>query len=99
MHGEDACGPSRVDVVAQALRIGSLLDAHLPFRNADGTTLAHLRGLLEAAVRPSGALPFAFRSEPLQWNTWAAMFADQALAFVAEPETVRAHCGRDPLLV
>jgi hypothetical protein len=98
-RGEDACGPSRVDVVAQALRIGSLLDAHLPFRNADRTTLGHLRGLLESEVRPSGALPFALRSEPLQWNTWAKMFADQALAFVAEPETVRAHCGSDPLLV
>jgi hypothetical protein len=39
------------------------------------------------------------RSEPQQWNTWAAMFADQALAFVAGPESVRAHCGSDPLLV
>jgi len=99
MHGEDACGPSRVDVVAQALRIGSLLDAHLPFRNADHTTLGHLRGLLEAEVRPSGALPFAMHPAPLQWNTWAAMFADQALAFVAEPDAVGAHCGGDPLLV
>jgi hypothetical protein len=98
-RGEDALGPSRVDVVAQALRIGGLLDAHLPFRNADRPTLAHLRDLLEAEVRPSGALPFALRSAPQQWNTWAAMFADQALAFVAAPETVRAHCGSDPLLV
>ena len=95
----ETTGPARVDVVAQALRIGSLLDAHLPFRNADRTTLGHLRGLLEAEVRPSGALPFALRSEPPQWNTWAAMFADQARAFVAEPESVRAHCGSDPLLV
>jgi hypothetical protein len=98
-RGEVATGPSRVDVVAQTLRIGSLLDAHLPFRDADRSTLAHLRGLLAAEVRPSGALPFALRSEPPQWNTWAAMFADQTLAFVAEPETVRAHCGSDPLLV
>jgi hypothetical protein len=98
-RGEVATGPSRVDVVAQTLRIGSLLDAHLPFRGADRSTLAHLRSLLAAEVRPSGAMPFALRSEPLQWNIWAKMFADQALAFAAEPDAVRAHCGGDPLLV
>jgi hypothetical protein len=98
MHG-DASGPARVDVVAQVLRIGSLLDAHLPSRSVDWSTLRHLRGLLEAEVRPSGALPFAMHSEPTAWNTWAAMFADQALAFVTERDAVRAHCGGDPLLV
>ena len=95
----ETTGPARVDVLAQALRIGSLLEAHVAFRKVDRSTLGHLRDLLEAEVRPSGALPFAMHPAPLQWNTWAAMFADQALAFVAEPDAVRAHCGGDPLLV
>jgi len=93
------CGPVRCDVAAQALRVGSLLDAHLPERTADRATLARLRSQLEAEVRPSGALPFAFGGEPRQWNTWAAMFAEQALAFADAPQLLRDHRTGDPLIV
>lgn len=93
------CGPARVDIVAQALRIGSLLDAHLPDRIADRRTLARLRGVLEHEVRPSGALPFVFGADPAQWNTWAAMFADQAFGFADDAQSLRRRRDGDPLLV
>ena len=95
----EALGPARVDVAAQALRIGHLLDAHLPDRPADRRTLARLQRLVAAETRPSGALPFAFGAAPRQWNSWAAMFADQALAFAAAPQALRARRGNDPLIV
>ncbi len=93
------CGPARCDVAAQALRVGSLLDAHLPARAADRAALARLRGQLAAAVRPAGSLPFAFAGEPVQWNTWAAMFAEQALAFADAPQLLHDHRAGDPLIV
>jgi hypothetical protein len=92
-------GPARIDVVAQALRINSLLDAHLPGRTTDRRALSRLRDTLEQEVRPSGALPFAFGVEPLQWNTWAAMFADQALGLADAASSLRARRDSDPLIV
>jgi hypothetical protein len=77
----EAGGPQRVDVVAQALRVGHLLTAHRPQDPPDRIALARLAHTLARQVRPSGAVPFARDGVPLRLNTWAAMFADQALAF------------------
>ncbi len=89
-------GPARVDVAAQALRVGCLLAAHGGEAAIDRVALDRLRGLLRAEVRPHGAVPFAIGAPATYWNTWAAMFADQALAFAQAP---RFDLRADPLLV
>ncbi len=89
-------GPARVDVAAQALRVGCLLAAHGGEAAIDRAALDRLRRLLQAEVRPDGAVPFAIGAPATYWNTWAAMFADQALVFAQAP---RFDLGADPLLV
>ena len=92
----DERGPARVDVTAQALRVGCLLAGHGGPAAVDRAALDRLHDLLLAEVRPGGAVPFAIGAPATYWNTWAAMFADQALAFAqAGPLDLRA----DPLLV
>ena len=89
-------GPARVDVAAQALRIGCLLDRHGGSGTVDAVALRRLHGLLQAEVQPSGAVPFAMGVPVTYWNTWAAMFADQALVFAQATEF---DLLADPLLV
>lgn len=85
-------GPSadvRSDVVAQALRLGTLLRqlGYLP-----GSEWAHRLGSLAAAlatfIGADGAVAFRSPSRamaaPTQWNAWCAMFAYQALTLYAE---------------
>jgi len=91
-------GPARVDVTAQALRAGCLLEAHCGADTIDPDALVCLQRLLEGEVRPSGAVPFALGTPPTYWNTWAAMFADQALAF-ARARGSEFDVLADPLLV
>lgn len=94
-HGDER-GPSRVDVAAQALRVGCLLESHVGPDAVDSRAMGRLRGLLQAEIRPTGALPFAMGVPAAYWNTWAAMFADQALQFAqSRPSDPLA----DPLLV
>jgi hypothetical protein len=89
-------GPARVDVTAQALRVGCLLERHGGPGTIDAAAMGRLLGLLRAEVRPSGAVPFAMGVPVTYWNTWAAMFADQAVEFAQATEfDLRA----DPLLV
>jgi len=89
-------GPARVDVTAQALRVGCLLERHGGAGTIDAAAMGRLLGLLRAEVRPSGAVPFAMGVPVSYWNTWAAMFADQAVVFAQATEfDLRA----DPLLV
>jgi len=89
-------GPRRLDVAAQALRVGRLLAAHLPSRPPDRVALARLQALLAANVRPDGAVPFATDQSPQRPNVWTAMFADQAWGM--NRAGARATQG-DPLLV
>ncbi len=97
---EDAgAGPRRVDVLAQALRIGVLLHAHRPQRHVARIPPARLAQLLAKQVRPSGAVGFAIPSAGTQANVWAAMFADQALVFATQPREPGAWWRGDPLLV
>ena len=98
--GDDAgTGPARVDVLAQALRIGCLLNAHRPQQPVDRSTLARLAQLLAAQVRPAGAVGFAMPATGAQANVWAAMFADQALVLARQPREPGAWWHGDPLLV
>jgi hypothetical protein len=99
LDGDAGAGPARVDVLAQALRIGFLLNAHRPRRPVDRIALARLAQLLAKQVRPSGAVGFAIRPAGAQANVWAAMFADQALVLAKQPREPGAWWRGDPLLV
>jgi hypothetical protein len=94
-----ATGPARVDVIAQTLRVGCLLGAHRVQPPPDQLTLARLRHLLVRQLRPSGAVGFLLDSEPADCNSWAAMFADQALAFAVPNPGATTSLSTDPLLV
>ena len=73
-------GPRRVDVVAQTLRAMILLRAHGALTDAT-PAIDHLAATLRDAVRADGSVPFAIDQEGPQANAWAAMFAQQALAW------------------
>lgn len=73
-------GAQRMDVVAQALRVGGRLHAMGCTDIVAPATLRHLARRLCREVRTDGALPFDARRVPAQYNVWTAMFAEQALA-------------------
>jgi hypothetical protein len=73
--------PERLDVLAQTIRIGHLLGARGAQTPPDQIGLTRLRQILVAHIRPKGAVPFAAPPCPALPNVWAAMFAEQALAF------------------
>lgn len=70
-------GAKRSDVMAQALRLGAMLDLahHLPDSTA---ALTGLSSALIARVRDNG-ITFDPAREPDESNVWCAMFAEQAL--------------------
>ena len=59
-----AKSPARIDVMAQALRIGYLLAAHRPQQPPDRVALARLRQTLSRQVRPGAGVAFARGAEP-----------------------------------
>jgi hypothetical protein len=97
--GAHATGAQRVDLVAQALRVGCLLTAHQPTQPPDRVALARLRQILQRQMAPSGAVAFALGSSDGSANVWAAMFADQALAFARMLAAPGMLPSADPLLV
>ena len=86
-------GPERLDILAQTIRVGHLLQAHRPQQPPDRIGLARLQQILVQNVRPGGAVPFAIGLQPIQYNVWAAMFAEQALGFV--PRADDPHAAAD----
>lgn len=92
-------GPARVDVMAQALRVGYLLAAHRPQQPPDRVALARLRQAMTRQIRPNGGVAFARSTSRAQANVWATMFADQALAFVNPGRGGDAWWRDDPLIV
>lgn len=74
----DGTGPKRLDVVAQGLRAASLVgvDCHGDARTE--AALSRLRRCLHDSIDKRGAVPFAAHDAP-RVNTWATMFAHQAL--------------------
>lgn len=101
LHAEG--GARRVDVIAQALRVGALLAYHRPQRPPDRVALERLHRALLREIPPSGAVAFARGADGATSNVWAAMFADQALDFTSTAGaagTVADDRWRtDPLLV
>jgi hypothetical protein len=73
-----APGVLRSDVIAQALRVGLLLQRHGVPGAPAAAALAPLAQALAARVQPDGSMPFRGDAAPLA-NTWCAMFAEQAL--------------------
>ena len=96
--GRSTSGPERIDIVAQALRVGHLLRLHRPERPPDRVGLERLCDLLVARIEPDGAVPFDATQRPIQRNVWAAMFAEQALGFLGR-DTTRPSLRDDPLIV
>jgi hypothetical protein len=94
-----ARGPSRVDVIAQAVRVGYLLAAHRPQCPPDRVALARLRQALSRQVRAHGGIAFARSVARAQANVWATMFADQALALVTPARDADAWWRTDPLVI
>lgn len=91
-------GPARVDVIAQALRVAHLLALH-GVASPDSAAIAGLRTALVQRIGSDGGVPFSRQSPPGQRNTWAAMFADQALAFESPARDGEAWWKHDPLIV
>jgi hypothetical protein len=78
----DAPGVWRSDVLAQALRVGVLLQAHGVPGAPPRARLDALAQALAARVDAQGAIPFRTDAPPLA-NVWCAMFAEQALRWHA----------------
>ena len=97
--GEAGGGAMRLDIVAQALRVGALLAAHAASPAIPNGELDRLRGTLIAAAAVDGSLPFVVDEEPRRGNVWATMFADQALAFATDADAALLLRRDAPLLV
>ena len=91
----DAPAVRRVDVVAQALRVGICLDLHLPERPRDRGALAWLARTPVEQVVPGHGLPFAQGGATAPANVWATMFAEQALALASPAPPGRTRAGAD----
>lgn len=91
-------GQARLDIVAQALRIGVLLAHHRETR-IGVPVLRGLAATLEAATMHDGAIPFVEGARPLQRNAWTAMFASQAFAWQHLDARGLADLAAQPLVV
>lgn len=91
-------GQPRLDIVAQTLRAGALLAQH----GAPLSTMRLARELattLTVATTPDGALPFAQHAGVAQYNTWATMFATQALCWARATPGALIEVADDPCIV
>jgi hypothetical protein len=92
-------GRPRLDIVAQALRAGLLLDAHRSATDGVEQRREWLADTLIAHITGDGALPFAAHGETRQFNVWTAMFAEQALALRGLAPARLAEFAADPCIV
>jgi hypothetical protein len=84
----DRAGPLRLDIVAQTIRAGLLLNTR-ENRSSSRCQLDSLADTLAQCVRADGAVPFAPDASVAQFNVWTAMFAEQALALAyREPREI-----------
>jgi hypothetical protein len=81
-ESRSSTGTSRLDIVAQGLRVAALLDVAASDGSACAQALADMTQLLVRSTRATGALPFSPTATKPQYNTWCAMFAEQALGLV-----------------
>jgi hypothetical protein len=77
----------RLDVVAQAVRVGCLLRTQLAADGRERSFVSRMARLLVRHTTTDGAVPFDARAASPQYSAWGAMFAEQALYLV--------ECGRD----
>ena len=91
-------GQPRLDIVAQTLRAGALLAQH-GVRLARTQLAAELATTLTAATSSDGALPFSQRAGVPQYNTWATMFATQALCWARATPGALIEVADDPCIV
>ena len=92
-------GPTRLDIVAQTLRVGLLLELHRGDGVSHRRELDRLAATLAQYVHSDGALPFSPNADVVQLNVWTAMFAEQALSLAAcEPQEI-ARSAASPTIV
>jgi len=92
-------GRRRLDIVAQTIRAGIMLDVHRRDGKSNRRALDRLTHSLERYVRDDGALPFSPDALPLQFNVWTAMFAEQAFAFASYDVREIERLAASPLIV
>ena len=72
----------RLDVVAQAVRVGCLLRSQWAAEGAERSFVSRMARLLVRHTTREGAVPFDARAASPQYSAWVAMFAEQALYLV-----------------
>jgi hypothetical protein len=78
-------GQARLDVYAQALRAGTLLQALDVAQAPDRASLVFMADRLAGRVTASGGLPFSAATATSELNVWTALFAEQALTWIDLP--------------
>src|SRR5207302_10015208 len=92
-------GVARLDILAQAVRAGLLIEAHTAVDGRRRRRLDALTDRLARAIGPDGAVPFAPGAHPPQFNVRAAMFAEQALALAQFEPNALARFAAAPCIV
>ena len=92
-------GPMRLDIVAQTVRVGLLLEVHRRDGISRRRELDRLADTLAQYVRSDGALPFSADGHVVQCNVWTAMFAQQALSLAAFETRELARYAASPIIV
>ncbi len=78
----DSSTTQRLDIVAQAVRIGCLLRFQWPAGGPERSFVSNMARLLVRHTTSDGALPFDPGAAAPQYSAWGAMFAEQALFLV-----------------
>jgi hypothetical protein len=78
----DSSTTERLDIVAQAVRIGCLLRSQWLVGGPERSFVSRMARLLVRHTTSDGALPFDPRAAVPQYSAWGAMFAEQALFLV-----------------
>jgi hypothetical protein len=92
-------GTLRLDIVAQTVRAGLLLNALQEPRTSSRRELDNLAYTLAQNVCADGAVPFTPDAHAAQFTVWTAMFAEQALALAYREPREIATIACAPLIV
>ena len=92
-------GTPRLDIVAQTVRAGLLLNAHQAAQASSAPELDNLADTLAQYVRADGAVPFTPDARAAQFNVWTAMFTEQALALAYREPREIARIARAPIII
>jgi hypothetical protein len=92
-------GVGRLDIVAQTVRVGILLEIHVPHRATARPSIATLLAHLSGHVVHQRGVPFDPHAARPQYNLWTSMFAEQALAIAHSRPDAHILADSEPLLV